>query len=377
MTQRSVEAELDLFDRRIRSSAAQLGERWPHTADPATGVWTTTEDGDWTGGYWSGMLAIAQATGREVVPPGLRARLTGKLRRRAADDTVSRGFLFYYGAALGAILLADQTAAEVACEGARALAGTFNPRARVIPVGARSEEEHSMGPQHVTIDGLVGTLPLLTWAAGASGEPELREVAKQDALGHIAFCLREDGSVSQSAEFDPRSGELLRRYTHKGLHANSTWARAQAWAILAFAVGARCFPEEREILRAACRAAAWWIARASGDDIVAWDFDAPAGSFRDSSASAIAAAGLLKLAPLAPPDEAARLREAGQRTVETLVSRYLTPVGPDDARGPGMLIEGCYNPHVGRATRHELIWGSYYLYEAVNVLTGRLAADRL
>jgi unsaturated chondroitin disaccharide hydrolase len=132
---------------------------------------------------------------------------------------------------------------------------------------------------------------------------------------------------------DPDSEELVRRYTHKGLHANATWVRAQAWAILAFAAGARCFPEEPGILQAAWRAAAWWMARAPGDEIVAWDFETPADDLRDSSASAIAVAGLLKLAPYVSSREAGQLREVARRTVETLVSHYLTPVVPADARG--------------------------------------------
>lgn len=46
-----------------------------------------------------------------------------------------------------------------------------------------------MGPQHVTIDGLVGTLPLLTWAATASGDAALRDIARQDAPGYIATAI--------------------------------------------------------------------------------------------------------------------------------------------------------------------------------------------
>jgi unsaturated chondroitin disaccharide hydrolase len=75
------------------------------------------------------------------------------------------------------------------------------------------------------------------------------------------------------------------------------------------------------------------MARAPGDEIVAWDFETPADDLRDSSASAIAVAGLLKLAPYVSSREAGQLREVARRTVETLVSRYLTPVVPADARG--------------------------------------------
>jgi unsaturated chondroitin disaccharide hydrolase len=101
MIVRDLDAALGLMAQRIASTASQVGERWPHFADPRTGVWTTTENADWTGAYWSGMLWIARATGQHAACAGLAARLAERLVARADDDTVSRGFLFYYGAALG------------------------------------------------------------------------------------------------------------------------------------------------------------------------------------------------------------------------------------------------------------------------------------
>jgi unsaturated chondroitin disaccharide hydrolase len=33
---------------------------------------------------------------------------------------------------------------------------------------------------------------------------------------------------------------------------------------------------------------------------------------------------------------------------------------------------GCFNKRIDLATEHELIWGDYYLYEALHVLAGLL-----
>ncbi len=43
----------------------------------------------------------------------------------------------------------------------------------------------------------------------------------------------------------------------------------------------------------------------------------------------------------------------------------------------GGLWEGCYNKRVNLATKNELIWGSYYLYECLNVLAGHLDPSRI
>ena len=58
-------------------------------------------------------------------------------------------------------------------------------------------------------------------------------------------------------------------------------------------------------------------------------------------------------------------REAAEATVSALVDHYLG--------GDGILRGGCFNKRIDLATEHELIWGDYYLYEALHVLAGLLS----
>jgi unsaturated chondroitin disaccharide hydrolase len=63
--------------------------------------------------------------------------------------------------------------------------------------------------------------------------------------------------------------------------------------------------------------------------------------------------------------------------VSALVDRYLTPIGPSDRRVPGILTEGCFNKRPDSrshdaAANNELIFGSYYLFEALHILTGKI-----
>jgi unsaturated chondroitin disaccharide hydrolase len=164
---------------------------------------------------------------------------------------------------------------------------------------------------------------------------------------------------------------MLRRYTHKGYGEDSTWARAQAWGLVGYTV-MHAWTGEREFLAVAERAADWWLSHVPADRVAYWDFDAPVGpdTSRDTSATAIVAASLLKLAALSG-DRPRRLRyqTAGEATVRALVEGYL------DARG--ILSHGCYSKRIGLATAHELIWGSYYLFEALAVLSGALEPARI
>lgn len=91
-----------------------------------------------------------------------------------------------------------------------------------------------------------------------------------------------------------------------------------------------------------------------------WDFDDPAipNAPRDTSAAAIAAAALLKLAA-ANGDQ---YRAAAERIIDALAARHLA--------AHGGLRDGCYEQRNGLATSNELIWGDYFLLEALLALDG-------
>jgi unsaturated chondroitin disaccharide hydrolase len=308
---------------------------------------------------WLSAFATGEARFRDWA-----RRWTERLRPRAKSDTVFRGFLFYYGAALGDVLLADPLGREVGLLGARELAGSYNPRAQALPLGSEAEEAHAVGRGEANVD-TVQSAALLLWAERRGGGAALRDVALGHARRHVEFCLRDDDSVCQSASFDPATGTMLRRYTHKGITDHSTWARAQAWAILGWTVTAQ-WSGDGSLLGPARRAADWWLAHAPADRVSFWDFDDPAipAAQRDTSATAIVTASLLKLAALSHGADAERYRESAEATARALVERHL--------REDGVLADGCYNTRIGLATRHELIWGSYFFYEALHVLSGAL-----
>ncbi|MBI4587577.1 MAG: glycoside hydrolase family 88 protein [Candidatus Rokubacteria bacterium] len=350
---------------RMDQTGRSVTRGFPHFADPETGIWTTSPAGDWTGGFWNAMCWLAARSTGEARYRRWAEQWTDWLRPRAHSDTVFRGFLFYYGAVTGALLLSSSLAREVALAGARGLASSYNPRTEALPLGSEAEEASDVGKGEANVDTVQGGA-LLLWAFRETGDPALHEIAVRHARRHIEFCVRADGSICQSASFDPETGRMLRRYTHKGIRDDSTWARAQAWGIIGYT---HMFQWEREprFLEVAGRAADWWLAHAPQDRVAFWDFDDPAipHTNRDTSATAIVAAALLKLAELAPSEAKRReYRHAAEETAEALVRDYLTPAG--------LLTHGCYNKKVGLATRHELIWGSYYLFESLHVLAGAL-----
>ena len=364
---------------RIDETAEHLEAGLPHWADPDTGRWTTTPDGDWTGGYWIGMLWLAAAATGDTRYRSWAAPLAERLRARIDAETVFKAFPAYYGAALGAILHDAAGPRDIALSTAQSLARLYAPALRIIPLGAQAEEGGHIGSTETSIDSLQAAT-LLFWAARVTGDATLREVATHHADRIITLHLRADGSFIQSSSLEAGTGRLVRHYTHKGASDTSTWGRAQAWGML-FSAQSYLADRQREAwLAAAVRGAEWWLAHVPADRVAFWDFDDPAipNTERDTAATAIATAALLRLGRLAPSEaERARWRGAAEATARALVEGYLTPTRPGDRRVPGMLTEACFNKRVDarpqdRANRCEFIVGSYYLFESLLALAGRV-----
>jgi unsaturated chondroitin disaccharide hydrolase len=106
------------------------------------------------------------------------------------------------------------------------------------------------------------------------------------------------------------------------------------------------------------------------DHVAYWDFDAPVlpGTPRDSSASAIAACGMLEIVGHLAEDDADRelLTGSVQRAMTSLVRNYAT-IGAPDAEG--LLRHGSYHVRGGRGPDDFMIWGDYYYLEALLRLT--------
>ena len=337
---------------------------FPHAAPSATGAWEGTHDGMWTSGFWAGLLwHRAAMTGREgdaATATGWTLRLAPHLERKTHDI----GFVFSTSAVLGWEIGRVPACRGLALRAADRLAAMFHPGVGVIPVG--SEAEVAAGLDDVTIDCMVN-LPLLWWAWQAGGEARFRQVAISHADRTAAWHVKGDGRIIQSVHFDPGSGRVTGEETHQGSGVAGCWARGQAWGIYGFAAAYRATGEAR-FLDVAARAAAYYFRRAGDELVPFYCFDDPARPrvARDTSAAAIASAGLWILAEHSP-DEARRrgAREHAEAVLRALVTGSMTPQGNDDRRPRGMLLHGCYNMKAGLDTDHELIWGDYYLMESL------------
>ncbi len=362
---------IDRIMTRIDNTVASQLDYFPHYADPTTGIWTTTPNGDWTGGFWIGLLWLAHKY--TLDPKYVRSAeyWLEKLRKRINSQTVFRGFLFYYGGAIAEILFANTKAREIALLGAEGLCKLYNEKAKLIPLGAEAEEASHVGLAETNVD-CVMLIALLSWASEKTGNQKLREMGVQNARSHVRLCVRDDGSVCQSASFDTNTGRFVARYTHKGFSDDSTWSRAQAWGMLGYSLAAASAPHEEEFLKVAIKVSDWWIDHVPEDKIAFWDFDDPKVPLveRDTSATAIATSSLLKLSKLVKNSQRQKYIHAAEETLENLVNHHMTPLHENESRSGGMLLHGCYNKKIKLATNNELVWGDYFFLEGLLDLNG-------
>ena len=291
------------------------------------------------------------------------------------------------------------------------------------------------GPQSLFID-TIRSLRVLAAAHELGqvlmGERDRRISLLRRLLQHLETTLRYNvyfgagrdhydvpGRVAHEALFNVNDGSYRCAATQQGYSPFSTWTRGLAWAILGCAemleylaalapeaVAAAGVPglasHAQAVARVGAAAAAtgqFYLANSAADGIPYWDTGAPglaaAGDWRaaaadpfndhepvDSSAAAIAAQGLLRLALLPAglrPAPAARFLGAGLGIARTL---FAAPYLAADPAHQGLLLHTVYHrpngwDHVPPGRRvpcgESCQWGDYHALELA-LLIRRLAA---
>jgi len=367
----------------LRSSSAEsfgpgTGLGFFTEADNTSGEWRQQNGYFWTGGFWIGELwQMYRHTSQEKYRTWAElweSRIDG----REAQQNHDAGFLFYYGSALGYDLTHDEALKSSAYRGAERLEQLFNPRTHMIASWGVNGDD--------TIVDTLMNLQLLWWVSDRTGENRWREMGKEHALRTAEWYVRQDGGVIQSVHYNPGDnrqvfhlhggsphdedsavpnnatpGERVFHHTHQGYGAETPWSRGQAWAIYGF-TAAYDGTRDAVLLKTAQRVADFALENLPDDGVPWYDFYDEGVHFRnrDSSAAAIMAGGLLHLSTSTDDKKRAeQYREAGERIVQSLIDRYLTPVGETDTTPPGVLRHGCST----RPSDAMLTYGQYYLLE--------------
>ena len=319
--------------------------------------------GSWTVGFTPGLLWLAyRLTGEQRYVDAALERCARFVDRKHDSTTHDIGFVFTPSFIEGYRQTGESWLREAALDAATTLASRYNPHGRFLRAWGPLGSDDRAG--ETTIDAMMN-LELLYWAAGELGRSDLATMATSHAETSARMLLRPDGSTYHAYAFNPATGAPLRGFTHQGLRDDSAWARGQAWAIYGFANAGR-WTDREDFVAASSRCAEYFLARLSDHGLPPWDFDAADEDLHDSSAGAIAAAGLLILASVHPDDDAAEyFRGTATQLLVALTERCSTSGHGDHE---GLLTSGVWHMAADFAVDEALIYGDYYYMQALTHL---------
>jgi len=341
-----------------------FGEQFPAPSTCGQ-VYPAMGNVEWTNGFWTGMLWLAyELSGASHYRIAAERQVHGfyaRQARRQATNHHDLGFLYSLSCVAAHRLTGDPLAAEAAMGAARLLLERYLPKAGIIQAWGELSDPAQQG--RMIIDCNLN-LPLLYWASEHSGDPTFRAAAERHIEAAARHIVRPDGSTFHTFFFDPASGQPLQGKTHQGFADDSCWARGQAWGIAGFPLVYRYNGDSR-LLELAQVLANYYLNRLPQDGICYWDLVFTSGSEeRDSSAAAIAACGLLELAPRLDPGNPLRAayQAAAAGMVQELAENYLNQTA---APGGGLLQHAVYHKPHGIGVDESCIWGDYFFLEAL------------
>ncbi|SEB43134.1 glycoside hydrolase family 88 protein [Paenibacillus sp. GP183] len=349
---------------KTRANIERFGDLFPHVS--GEGVYQMNPNTEWTAGFWSGLLWLSyQYSGDDIFREAARSTVASfqhKLDQNIKLDHHDIGFLYSLSSKAQWILEKDEAARKLTLQAADVLMNRWRAEGQYLQAWGPKGDTQNGG--RIIIDCLMN-LPLLYWAAEQTRNPHYKDAAIIHADKSKKFLVRGDDSSYHTFYFDPANGDALRGGTHQGYKDGSTWTRGQAWGIYGFALSYR-YTKNPLYMETSIRLAKYFINHLPADDVAYWDFDVPVteSTKRDSSASAIANAGILELLEhLDHADPAyATLEESMLRSMKSLVVNYST-IGDPDAQG--LLKHGSYSVRGGAAPDDFMIWGDYYYLEAL------------
>ncbi|MCI3927067.1 glycoside hydrolase family 88 protein [Paenibacillus sp. TRM 82003] len=348
------------------ATSERIGDRFPHAS--VDGSYKLEPAHWWTAGFWPGLLwLLYRDTGNErfrTIAESCEAQLDSVIADYYKLDH-DIGFMWTLTSVARFKLLGEADSKRRALLAANLLSARFNIEGRYI----RAWNPWRPGDRNegwAIIDCMMN-LPLLHWASDETGDPRFKHVAKAHADTVLEHFIRPDGSVYHIVIFDPATGERIGANGGQGYAEESAWSRGAAWALYGMALSYQHTGDER-YLAAAKRVAHFFIANLPEDDVPHWDFRLPEGieKYRDSSAGACAACGLLLLSKQVGAVEAELYRAPAERMLRSLYENY----GAWDTEEEGLILHGTSHYPEGKNVDVPLIYGDYFFAEGLATLLG-------
>ena len=171
-------------------------------------------------------------------------------------------------------------------------------------------------------------LELLFEASLLTDNKKYYDIAVSHAKKTLQNHFRPDYSSYHVVDYEPETGEVIKRLTHQGFADESIWSRGQAWGLYGFTMCYR-YTKDESFLQQACHIADFFFSQPNlpADMIPYWDMRDPSINTgktvaRDASAAAIFASGLYELAQYVSKEDASRYLAIADKILDSLVVDY-------------------------------------------------------
>jgi unsaturated chondroitin disaccharide hydrolase len=344
-----------------REQVRSLITRRPGTFPTYTksGAWHFEEDPwapTWSAGFLTGMLWMFAERDESGWWREQAQKYSEMLEPRKLDDgTHDIGFLFTPSWGRWHAAEPSERTKDVLVQAGKTMAGRFNEHGQYLSTW--------VDPGSTFIDVMMN-IGIIYQAAHLSGDEDLARIATLHALTSRRFLVRGDGTSIHEGWFDPSTGVFERAATHQGFRADSSWVRGHTWAIYGFGT-AYSWTGDARFLETAQLLADTYIARTGNRLVPPNDWDDPTPQLEyESSAGAIAAAGLLQLADLISGAGAEKYRRYAYAVVAKLS-------GPEFLAQPesgwqGVLRHAAYHQRNELGVDESVMWGDHYFVEALH-----------
>lgn len=329
-------------------------------------VYPAVENADWTDGFWTGILHLANSYRPNEKIQTVITKQLAVFQKRLDEEIVLNhhdlGFLYSLSAVADYRLNKNESSKKMALQAADVLMRRYDPVAKVIQAWGDKSDPNQQGRMIIDCN---MNLALLYFASLETHDSKYYEAAKNHVKRAQKYLVRPDFSTFHTYYMDVKTGLPRFGQTAQGYSDDSCWARGQAWGIYGFPISYR-YTGDASLLQTACDVTDYFLAHLPADKVSYWDlvFEDGSPEERDTSAAAIAVSGLIELSQCLPLSDPRRQQyeKAAEEIIFGLGGKYTTKGFPESN---GFLTQGVYSKPGGNGVDECTTWGDYFYFEAL------------
>ena len=316
----------------------------------------------WTNGFWGGLMWLMYLeTGDEAYKDYAidQEELLDKAYEYIGKIHHDVGFMWHLTSGANYRITGNRRARVRNLVAAAMLSSRYNLKGGFIR--AWNDEDH----KHATIVDTMMNIHLLYWASAETGDDRFSQIANSHADMAMRDHVRPDGSVAHIVSHNIETGEI-KELDGQGYSPGSSWSRGQGWAIYGFVL-AYIHSGKKEYLDTAKKAAHYFISCVCDDYLPKVDFRSPDEPvIIDSTASALAACGLIEIAKCVPEFEKKIYINAAIKLLKALDENCCNY---DEAEA-ALVLRGSHSYHREAEREMPIVYGDFYFVEALLKLKG-------